>query len=200
MRTPGSGAPVWSEIEPATSPVDWAAAAAGAHNTASTAAIAAVMLRAASISFRSNRHCRHCDGRLATHRFQTRKVRTPPASRSVCRRFFCASLAGWLVPVRRRATLSPGPAGPVAAIVQPRHLPRDHFTGNFRVDLDQRAGKTRECRPGHRGSVRVCRRARTSGRRLHPIDFRRSSQAGPDYHGRRPRRGLRAHVSAAALS
>ena len=35
----------------------------------------------------------------------------------------------------------------------------DHFTGNFRVDLIQRAGTTCELRSGPRGSDRVRRRA-----------------------------------------
>ena len=35
----------------------------------------------------------------------------------------------------------------------------DHFTGNLRVELDQRAGEAGERRSGRRGSDRVCRRA-----------------------------------------
>ena len=50
------------------------------------------------------------------------------------------------------------------------------------------------------GSDRVCRRAGTSGGRLHPIHVRRCPEAGPDCRGRRPRRGIRAQVSTAALS
>ena len=76
--------------------------------------------------------------------------------------------------------------------------------GPVHRQLPRRTGPARrgarERRPGRRGSNRVCRRARTSGGRLHPIHLRRSSQAGPDCDGRRPRRGLRAQVSTAALS
>ena len=120
----------------------------------------------------------------------------------VWRRFRCAALAGLLLLGAASSEAQPaGPTGPGAAIVRPRQPGRStHFTGNFRVDLDQRAGTARERRSGRRGSDRVCRRARTSGRRLHPIHLRRSSQAGPHRDGRRPRGGLRAQVSAAALS
>ena len=44
-RAPGSGAPVWSEIEPASSPAGCAGAEAGAQNSARTAAITTFILR-----------------------------------------------------------------------------------------------------------------------------------------------------------
>ena len=39
------------------------------------------------------------------------------------------------------------------------NLTIDQFTGNFRVELDRRAERARERRPGRVGSDRVCRRA-----------------------------------------
>ena len=100
--------------------------------------------------------------------------------------------------VERRS--APGPAGPGAAIVRPRQP----APGPLHRQLPRRPGparrETRERRSSRRGSDRVCRRARTSGRRLHPIHLRRSSQAGPHRDGRRPCGGLRAQVSTATLS
>ena len=78
------------------------------------------------------------------------------------------------------------------------NLPVDQFTGNFRVELDQRAETPGERRPGHGRADRVRRRVRTSGGRLHPIHLRRPSRPGPDRVGRRASRGLRAQASAAA--
>ena len=39
------------------------------------------------------------------------------------------------------------------------NMPDDHFTGNFRVDLDQRIGKTRKHRSNRGWPDRVCWRA-----------------------------------------
>ena len=80
------------------------------------------------------------------------------------------------------------------------NLTIDQFTGNFRVELDQRAGRPVNVVQVVVGSDRVCRRAGTGGGRLHPIHLHRSSQAGPDRDDRWPRGGIRAQASTAALS
>ena len=75
----------------------------------------------------------------------------------------------------------------------------DHFTGNFRVDLDQRAGtpvNVVQVVVGPTGFVGAPEQA--------VVDYIRSifadrPQAGPHRDGRRPRGGLRAQASAAAL-
>ena len=51
-------------------------------------------------------------------------------------------------------------------------FPVDQFTSNFRIELDRRATGACERRAGRGGANRVCRRARTSGGRLHPIHLR----------------------------
>ena len=107
-----------------------------------------------------------------------------------------------LAAARRGAERRPAGGSPSAgaAIVRPRQ----HCGGPVHRQLPDRIGparrKARQRCPDRRGSNRVCRCVRTSGGRLHPIHLRRSSQAGPDCNGRRPRRGIRAQVSTAALS
>ena len=107
-------------------------------------------------------------------------------------------LAGARCGVERSS--APGPTGPGAAVVRPRQPDARHL----HRQLPRRPGparrETRERRSGRRRPDRVCRRARTSGRRLHPIHLRRSSQAGPHRDCRRPRGGIRAQASTGALS
>ena len=108
--------------------------------------------------------------------------------------------AGWLAWL---AAASSEAAPPVRQVLLLQSFDRgncsDHFTANFRVELDQRVG-TCESRPGRRRAGRVCRRAGAGDRRLHPIHLRRSSQAGPHRGAGWPRGGLRAQVPTAALS
>ena len=103
--------------------------------------------------------------------------------------------------VRRRAKLSPRSRQVLVLQSFDRgNLILDHFTGNFRVDLDQRAGRPVNVVQVVVGPTGFVGAPEQAGRRLHPIHLRRSSQAGPHRDGRRPRGGIRAQVSAAALS
>ena len=81
--------------------------------------------------------------------------------------------------------------------------------GNLTLDslhrqLPRRPGPARrgtsEHRPSRRRSDRVCRRARTGDRRLHPSHVRRSSQARPHRHDRLvPRRHSRASIDGSSF-
>ena len=85
-------------------------------------------------------------------------------------RFQCAALAGWLVVgAALERSSAPGPTGPGAAVVQSRQP--DPRLLHRQLPRRPRAarGETGERRSDRRGSNRVCRRARTSGCRLHQI-------------------------------
>ena len=137
-------------------------AEAGAHNSARTAASNTFMLRMRGVSYHSSYR-------------QRRKHRSQSAISSC---LACRALAGhsqmpsvvadsnarrWRLcwcSVRRRAKLSPRSRQVLVLQSFDRgNLVVDYFTGNFRVDLDQRAGQTRERRSSRRRPDRVCRRA-----------------------------------------
>ena len=62
--------------------------------------------------------------------------------RSVCRRFFCASLAGWLV-AGAWPSDAQTPVRQVLLLQSFHHgvMVHDYLTGNLRVDLDQLTGR-----------------------------------------------------------
>ena len=141
MRTPDSGAPVWSEIDPATVLPRTGRPPKQAPTTAAThAASIAVSIEGCEVSF-SSRHCAGSDGRLATHRFQTVKA-GHNQMRSVCRRFFCAVLAGWLV-AGAWPSDAQTPVRQVLLLQSFHHgvMVHDYLTGNLQVDLDQLTGR-----------------------------------------------------------
>ena len=109
---------------------------------------------------------------------------------------------GRLAGARCRALRRParGPKRVAAAISQPRQPAPRHLHRQLPRRPRPARGQTREHRSDRRRSNRVCRRARTRGRRLHQIHLSRSCQAGAHRHSRRPGGGLRAQVSTGALS
>ena len=103
--------------------------------------------------------------------------------------------------VRRRARLQPAVRQVLVLQSFDRgNLVLDHFTGNFRVDLDQRAGQpvnVVQVVVGPTGSVGAPEQAIVD---LHPIHLRRSSQAGPHRDGRAaPPRSSRASIDSSSF-
>ena len=121
-------------------------------------------------------------GARVRHRLNVSNPMAEPAFsrlRCVARAGFRSSLLAGLLVISAPSSEAQHPVQHVLVLqsFDRGNLVVDHFTGNFRVELDERAGTPRECRSGRRGSGRVRRRARTSDRRLHPIHLRRSSAA-----------------------
>ena len=85
--------------------------------------------------------------------------------------------AGRLAGARRRPLRrpGPGPTGVGAAIFQPRQPAPRHLHRQLPRRTRPARGQTREHRSSRRRSDRVCRRARTRGRRLHQIHLSRSA-------------------------
>ena len=119
----------------------------------------------------------------------------------ICSEWRCAVLAGMFMLASAAGAAEP----PVRQVLLLQSFNRgilvvDHFTGDLRVELDQRARQAGERGSGRRGSDGVCRRVRASSRRLHTFHVCRSTAAGSHDHHRRPCSGIRAQVSCAALS
>ena len=141
---------------------------------------------------RCNQHRRRC--RSAS----VQSTRQMPASQQIpmCR-------AGGLAGARCGVERSParGPTGPGAAIVRPRQPDRSTTSPATSASTWTSAPgapvNVVQVVVGPTGFVGAPERG---GRRLHPIHLRRSSQAGPHRDCRRPRGGIRAQVSTAALS
>ena len=109
---------------------------------------------------------------------------------------------GGPVIARRGAERSPtgGQSGADAAIARSRQPDARPLHRQLPVELDQRAGRPVNVVQVVVGPDRVCRRARTSGRRLHQIHLRRSSQAGPHRDCRpAPRRYSRASIDSSSF-
>ena len=115
-------------------------------------------------------------------------------------RWRCVLLSGLLVIAAASSEAQPAPKQVLMLHSLNRgNLVLDQFTGDFRVRLDQQAGKPVNVVQVVVGPTVSSARPNQARRRLRPIDLRRSRAAGPRHDGGRPCRCIRAQASAPAV-